>query len=121
MGATAPTRASGPSLPFTSHGISKERRMARDERVQSAIDNWAPRFIANGIDYNDFQRVTRNVENWDDWCAAWSDCGASHERMAEQAEAERNYASAGYHYLHASMAYHFGKYLFVHRPAELRA
>lgn len=95
--------------------------MARDERVQSAIDNWAPRFIANGIDYNDFQRVTRNVENWDDWCAAWSDCGALHERMAEQAEAEGSYASAGYHYLHASMAYHFGKYLFVHRPAELRA
>ena len=94
--------------------------MARDERVQSAIDNWAPRFIANGIDYNDFQRVTNRVERWEDWCRAWSECGASHEQMAEQAEATGNYISAGYHYLHASMAYHFGKFLFVSNPDELR-
>jgi dipeptidyl aminopeptidase/acylaminoacyl peptidase len=95
--------------------------MARDERVQSAIDNWAPRFIANGIDYNDFQRVTNSVERWEDWCRAWSECGALHEQMAEQAEAEGHSISAGYHYLHASMAYHFGKFLFVSSPDELRA
>jgi dipeptidyl aminopeptidase/acylaminoacyl peptidase len=95
--------------------------MARDELMQSAIDNWAPRFIANGIDINDFQRITNSVEDWDDWCAAWSECGAMHERMGEQAEAQGYYISAGYHYFHASMAYHFGKFLFVHRPQELRA
>jgi hypothetical protein len=95
--------------------------MARDELVQSAIDNWAPRFIANGIDYNDFQRVTSGVERWDDWCRAWSECGAVHERMAENAEAEGYYTSAGEHFFHAAIAYHFGKYLFVHRPDELRA
>ena len=95
--------------------------MARDERVQSAIDNWAPRFIANGIDYNDFQRVTTSVEHWDDWCRAWSECGSLHEQMAEQAEAERCFVSAAEHYLRAAISYHFGKYLFVHRPDELRA
>ena len=95
--------------------------MARDELVQSAIDNWAPRFIANGIDANDFQRVTNSVERWDDWCRVWSECGALHEQMGEQAEARGYYISAGYHYFHASMAYHFGKFLFVHRPQELRA
>ncbi len=95
--------------------------MARDESVQSAIDNWAPRFIANGIDYNDFQRVTNSVERWDDWCSAWSECGALHEGMAEEAEAGGNLVSAGEHYLRAAIAYHFGKYLFVHRPDELRA
>ena len=95
--------------------------MARDELVQSAIDNWAPRFVANGIDVNDFQRITSSVERWDDWCGAWSACGAMHEQMGEQAEARGNYISAGYHYFHASMAYHFGKFLFVHRPQELRA
>jgi 2,6-dihydroxypseudooxynicotine hydrolase len=94
--------------------------MARDELVQSAIDNWAPRFIANGIDYNDFQRVTASVERWDDWCRAWSLCGSVHERLGEQAEAEACFASAAYHYFHASMAYHFGKFLFVDHPAELR-
>ena len=95
--------------------------MARDEQVQSAIDNWAPRFVANGVDSNDFQRVTSTVERWDDWCAAWSETGAMHEHMGEQAEAEAHYESAAYHYFHAAISYHFGKYLFVHKPQELRA
>ncbi len=95
--------------------------MARDERVQSAIDNWAPRFVANGIDSNDFQRVTNSVERWDDWCQAWSETGAMHERMGEKAEAEAHYESASYHYYHAAIAYHFGKFLFLQSPQELRA
>ncbi len=94
--------------------------MARDERVQSAIDNWAPRFISNGVDPNDFQRVSTSIEHWDDWCAKWSECGAIHEQMGEQAEREEQYESAAYHYFHAAISYHFGKYLFVHKPQELR-
>ena len=95
--------------------------MARDEQVQSAIDNWAPRFIANGVDANDFQRVTNSIERWDDWCQKWSECGAMHEQMGEKAEAGGHYESAAYHYFHAAISYHFGKYLFVQKPQELRA
>ncbi|HEY5003490.1 MAG TPA: alpha/beta hydrolase, partial [Ktedonobacteraceae bacterium] len=65
-------------------------------------------------------RVSNSVENWDDWCQKWSECGAMHEQMGEQAEANRQYESAAYHYFHAAISYHFGKYLFVHRPQELR-
>ena len=95
--------------------------MARDELVQSAIDNWAPRFIANGVDANDFQRVTNSVERWDDWCRAWSECGAMHAQMGEKAEAEGHYVSTAQHYFQAAISYHFGKYLFVRKPHELRA
>lgn len=95
--------------------------MAVDERVRVAIEHWAPRFVANGIDLNDFQRVTARVERWDDWCREWSVCGAEHERLGADAEAQGCYVSAGEHYFHAAMAYHFGKFLFVHRPDELRA
>lgn len=95
--------------------------MARDEFVQSAIDNWAPRFIANGIDYNDFQRVTTSVERWEDWCHAWSECGAVHEGMADKAEAAGYHISAAEHYFRAAISYHFGKYLFVRWPDQLRA
>lgn len=95
--------------------------MARDEFVQSAIDNWAPRFIANGIDYNDFQRVTASVERWEDWCRSWSACGAVHEQLAAQAAAEGHALSAAEHYFRAAIAYHFGKYLFVRWPEQLRA
>ncbi len=95
--------------------------MARDELVQSAIDNWAPRFIANGVDSNDFQRVTNSIERWDDWCQKWGECGAMHERFGELARAAGHYETMAYHYFHAAIAYHFGKYLFVHKPQELRA
>src|SRR5437660_7343317 len=94
--------------------------MPRDELVQSAIDNWAPRLISNGVDANDFQRVTNSIERWDDWCQKWSECGAMHEQMGERAEAEGHYESAAHHYFHAAICYHFGKYLFVRKPHELR-
>jgi 2,6-dihydroxypseudooxynicotine hydrolase len=96
-------------------------QIAQDERVRSAIDNWAPRFVSNGVDFNDFLRVTQRLERWDDWCREWSACGAMHEALGEQAEADHSSLSAGEHYLHAALAYHFGKFLFMHRPDEHRA
>ena len=94
--------------------------MTAEERVQMAIENWAPRFVANGVDPNDVQRLTKRIERWDDWSREWSVCAAMHEHMGEQAEAAKHYQSAAYHYLHASITYHFGKFLFVQHPEELR-
>src|SRR4249920_3105981 len=93
--------------------------MSVEERVQIAINNWAPRFLSNGVDPNDYQRVTKRIERWDDWNREWSACAAAHERMGEEAEAQEYYQSAGYHYFHAAITSHFGKFLFVHRPDEL--
>jgi dienelactone hydrolase len=95
--------------------------MARDERVQAAIDNWYPRFVANGVDINDFQRVTSGLERWDDWCGAWSEWGAAHACLGEKAEADGFYRSAGQHFWQAAMMYHFGKFMFFHKPKEFRA
>src|SRR5690242_2704394 len=99
--------------------FEEDKTMARDVLVQSAIDHWAPRLVDNGVDINDFQRDTASIERWDDWCQRWSECGSMHEQMGEQAEAQGYYESASYHYLHAAMVYHFGKFLFVKKPQEL--
>jgi dienelactone hydrolase len=99
--------------------VRKEEHVAVDERVRIAIDNWAPRFVANGVDLNDFLRVTRSIERWDDWCREWSMCGAMHAHLGEEAEASACYVSAAQHYFHAAMAYHFAKFLFVQHPDEL--
>jgi 2,6-dihydroxypseudooxynicotine hydrolase len=98
-----------------------QTRVAHDERVQSAIEHWAPRFISNGIDFNDFQRVTEGITHWEEWCGAWSACGAMHEALGAQAEAAGCSISAGQHFLHAALAYHFGKFLFLQSPTEHRA
>ncbi len=94
--------------------------MAVEERVRIAIDNWAPRFVANGVDHNDYQRLASSIERWEDWSRAWSACAAVHEQLGEQAEAQGYYISAGFHYFQAAITYHFGKFVFVQNPTALR-
>ncbi len=95
--------------------------MTVEERVTIALENWAPRFIANGVDSNDLLTLTRTIQRWEDWSPAWSALAAEHERMGADAEATRNYESAGEHFLRAAMLYHFGKFMVVRFPEQLRA
>lgn len=83
-----------------------------DERVEAAIKNWAPRFLAQGVDYNDFFRTTARVEKWDEWCRAWVAMGDVHYDLAEKAGAKGNGLSAGEGYVAAALCYHFGKFVF---------
>jgi len=92
-----------------------------DPKVTSAISHWAPRFVANGVPLTDFQEVTAALESWDDWCAAWSARAAIHENLGDEALAAGQKLSAGEHYTRAGVCYHFAKFLFVHRPDEMRA
>jgi hypothetical protein len=77
-----------------------------EDRVQVAIDKWAPRFVANGVDLGDLQRVAGRIERWDEWCRLWSECGAMHAELGERAEAAAWYPSAAQHYFQAAIAYH---------------
>src|SRR5436305_10360914 len=94
--------------------------MAVEERVRIAIDKWAPRFGANGVDHNDYQTLASRIERWEDWSREWSACAAVHEQLGLQAEAQRYYTSAGFHYFQAAITYHFGKFVFVQNPTALR-
>ncbi|HEY0507457.1 MAG TPA: alpha/beta fold hydrolase [Blastococcus sp.] len=91
-----------------------------DERVASAVSNWAPRFTTNGVAVADFQRVTSGIERWDDWCSAWSAAARVHEDLGREALAEGRTRSAGSHLSTAAVYYHFGKFLFVEHPDEAR-
>lgn len=92
----------------------------KDPRVESAIAHWGPRFVANGVPLTDFQDVTAGIERWEDWCAAWSERGAIHEELGEQALAEGFPLSAGEHFTRAAVCYHFGKFLFVNDLAQMK-
>jgi 2,6-dihydroxypseudooxynicotine hydrolase len=84
-----------------------------DARVQAAVDNWASRFITNGVDYNDFVRTTNAIERWDDWLDRWSRTGDEHRERAEQARAEGNALTAGEAFVFAALSYHFAKFVWV--------
>src|SRR5215213_8823965 len=91
-----------------------------DARVASAVSNWAPRFTTNGVAVADFQRVTASLERWDDWCSAWSAAAKVHEDLGREAMREGRTRSAGAHLSTAAVYYHFGKFLFVEHPEEMR-
>jgi pimeloyl-ACP methyl ester carboxylesterase len=84
-----------------------------DARVQAAIDNWAPRFVSQGVDFNDFLRTTARIETWAEWLPAWVETADAHRVLAEQAEAGGNTLTAGEAYVRAALAYHFAKFVWV--------
>jgi dipeptidyl aminopeptidase/acylaminoacyl peptidase len=92
-----------------------------DARVASAISNWAPRFTTNGVAVADFQRVTGGIERWEDWCSAWSAAAQVHEDLGHEALAEGRTRSAGAHLSTAAIYHHYGKFLFVEFPEQMRA
>ncbi len=92
-----------------------------DERVQSAIAHWAPRFIANGVDASDFSRVTAGIARWEDWCQGWCAAAEVYEDLGRAALARGRRRSAGAQLARAAVYYHFAKFLFVQDLEQMRA
>jgi dienelactone hydrolase len=84
-----------------------------DARVQAAIDNWAPRMVTQGVDYNDFVRTTARIERWDEWLDAWSETAELHLELAGEAEAAGRTRTAGEAFVRAALCFHFAKYVWV--------
>jgi len=89
-----------------------------DERVEAAIKNWAPRFISQGVDYNDFFRTTARVQKWEDWCREWCVTGDIHYDLARKAGDKNKRLSAGEAYIAAALCYHFGRFVFQDFPDD---
>jgi 2,6-dihydroxypseudooxynicotine hydrolase len=86
---------------------------ARDARVASAIANWAPRFVTNGVDYGDFERVTSGIDAWAGWLPAWVENGHLHASLAREAEADGFARTAGEAWNRAALSYHFAKFVWL--------
>jgi len=84
-----------------------------DERIRAAIANWAPRFVSQGVDFNDFQRVTAPLETWPEWLPAWEANGDLHAELARAAEAAGRTLTAGQAWNRAALSYHFGKFVWM--------
>ena len=84
-----------------------------DARVEAAVANWAPRFVTQGIDFNDFRRTTARIETWDEWLPAWVATGDEHRALAEEAEAGGRLLTAGEAWVGAALCYHFAKFVWI--------
>jgi dienelactone hydrolase len=97
-----------------------------DERIQAAVANWGPRLVSQGVDPNDFARVTAPLERWEQWLDAWVASGDEHARLARDAEERGRGLTAGRAWVRASLAYHFAKFVWLvdldrHRHAADKA
>ena len=63
-------------------------------RVQIAAHHWQPRFVANGIDVNDFENVLARTTEWADWGLNWHEMGGVHEALGREAEQHGRTVSA---------------------------
>jgi len=97
------------------------RPLVPDERVQAAVTHWAPRFIAQGVDYNDFIRTTATIERWEQWLGAWVATAEEHMALAREAERRGRRQSAGEAYVRAALCYHFAKFVWLLDVARYRA
>src|SRR5215208_5596698 len=95
--------------------------MAKDPKVASAISHWAPRFVSNGVLLADFEDVTKSLERWEDWCAAWSARAKVHEDLGRDSLKEGHKLTAGEHLIRAAIYYHFAKFVFVQDVKQMRA
>lgn len=91
-----------------------------DPRVEAAIANWAPRFVAQGVDHNDFARTTAGIERWEEWLDAWCATGDRHRELAEEAEQAGRSLTAGEAYVRAALCYHFAHFVWMIDHARRR-
>ena len=84
---------------------------ATGDRVQVAAHHWRPRFVANGIDVNDFDETVARTAGWQDWGPQWRAVGLKHETLGDEALAAGHDVSAADAYQRAAWCYHLGKFL----------
>jgi pimeloyl-ACP methyl ester carboxylesterase len=92
-------------------------------RVQVAAHHWRPRFIANGIDINDFEETVAKTTEWKDWGPNWRVVGLMHEGLGREAQERGRQLSAAQAFQRAAWCYHLGKFLWfedLDMHAELR-
>jgi dipeptidyl aminopeptidase/acylaminoacyl peptidase len=92
-------------------------------RVHVAAHHWRPRFVANGIDVNDFDETVAKTTEWKDWGLNWRAVGQMHEKLGREAQALGRDLSAAQAFQRAAWCYHLGKFLWfedLNVHAELR-
>ncbi|HKV43640.1 MAG TPA: alpha/beta fold hydrolase [bacterium] len=92
-----------------------------DPTLTRVIRSWEPRFLANGVDPNDYRRTVDPLETWDEWYGAWMALGDRHEGLAREAAREDRPITAGEAYYRAALAYHFAAFCWVERLDEYDA
>jgi dipeptidyl aminopeptidase/acylaminoacyl peptidase len=101
--------------------MGQDQQAAPDARVAAAAAHWGYRFTSNGTDYGDFTATLARIGRWADWCREWGVTASHYEQLAEAAEDAGQLETANGAWWRASLAWHWGKFVFVDDPVQQRA
>jgi dipeptidyl aminopeptidase/acylaminoacyl peptidase len=101
--------------------MGQEQPAVPDARVAAAAAHWGHRFTSNGTDYGDFTATLARIGRWADWCREWGVTASHYEQLAEAAEGAGQQETANGAWRRASLAWHWGKFVFVDDPVQQRA
>jgi 2,6-dihydroxypseudooxynicotine hydrolase len=101
--------------------MGQNQPAAPDARVAAAAAHWGYRFTSNGTDYGDFTATLARIDRWADWCREWGVTASHYEQLAEAAEDAGQPETANGAWRRASLAWHWGKFVFVDDPLQQRA
>lgn len=88
------------------------------EMEDKVLENWTPRMLGNGVNYNDLKRIQERMHGWDDWPGLWEEFGDIHLDLAEKAADKGHMVTAGEEWRVASLYYHFGSFMLFDKPEE---
>lgn len=94
---------------------------ARPGKVDVVVENWFPRFLANGLDYLDVRRTLDAVAGWDDWAPAWSATARDYEALGLRALDEGHRVTAAEHLRRAALTLQFAQFVLTEQPEHRRA
>ena len=91
------------------------------EKLSAVVDNWLPRFLANGLDALQVQGVLARIERWDQWATAWTESAQEWEDRAESARTAGHETSAGQHFQRAALTLQFAQFVLTEDDAAREA
>ena len=91
------------------------------EKLSTVVDNWLPRFLANGLDALQVQAVLARIETWDQWADAWVDSAQEWEDRGRAALAAGHDLTAGAHLQRAALTLQFAQFVLTEDEAAREA
>jgi 2,6-dihydroxypseudooxynicotine hydrolase len=91
-----------------------------DDVLRYVWDSAEMRMHGDGVAAPDIRTLKSSIATWDEWLPAWSALAEQYESTADQTLREGASITAGEDYWQAAICWHYGQFLWFHRPDERR-
>ncbi len=89
--------------------------------LRQTVENWLPRFLANGVDGLDARSALDAVDVWADWPDAWAAIARRYEQAAEAASRPSEIVTRCDALHRAALLYHFAGFVLFDDPDRHRS